>query len=187
MKWLGYVAAAIAGVVVVAVLVLLVLGARSDHRIAGTVDIAQPPDVVFQWITEPQRLMAWVGWLVDVQMVTPAQEQVGARQVWVMEDRNNGNQRMNIEAEIVTYEPSQRLTARLSAADAFTGSVDYGLARLDATRTRLTYSMSYEYEQWFVKLLEPLIARAAQQKLDEDLARLKQRAEAEPPGYAQGK
>ena len=35
------------------------------------------------------------------------------------------------------------------------------------------------YEHWLAKLLEPVISRSAQQKLEEDLQRLKQQAEAE--------
>jgi uncharacterized protein YndB with AHSA1/START domain len=182
-----YLLAGVAGVVVLAVVVLLVLGAQSDRRIAASIDIARPADIVFAWITEPQRLQSWVGWLVEIRDETPGHARVGGRQVWVMEDRNNNNQRMNIEAEIVTYQPNQRLHARLNSPGAFTGSVDYGLEPLGPDRTRLSYTMSYDYEHWFAKLLEPVIARSAQQKLEEDLARLKQKAEAEPAGLAQGK
>lgn len=187
MKWLLYVGAGVLGLVVLAVAVLLVLGARSENRISASVEIARPASAVFTWITDPPRLQSWIGWLVEIQNVTPQQAQVGARQVWVMEDRNNNNARMNIATEIVTYRPDQKLQARLNAPGAFSGSVDYGLEPLGPDRTRLNYSMSYEYEHWLAKLLEPVIARSARQKLEEDLARLKEKAEAEAGGHAQGK
>lgn len=187
MKWIIYVAGSLVALCILAVVVLLLLGASSEHRIASSVEIDRPADVVFAWVTEPQRLQAWIGWLVDIRSVTPQQGQVGARQVWVMEDRNNNNARMEIASEVMTFRPGQALEARLEAPGAFTGAVNYQLEPLGPNRTRLNYSMSYEYQHWFARLLEPIIARSARQKLEEDLARLKQRAEAEPAGYAQGK
>jgi uncharacterized membrane protein len=186
MKWILYLAGSVVGLLAIAVVVLVVLGALSERRIHATVDIDRPADVVFAWVTEPRRLQAWIGWLVDIRNVTPQQGQVGSRQVWVMEDRNNNNARMEIETEFVTYRPGRGLTARLNAPGAFIGAVDYVLEPLGPNRTRLKYSMSYEYQMWLARLLEPIIARSARQKLEEDLQRLKQRAEAEPVGVAQG-
>jgi uncharacterized membrane protein len=186
MKWILYLAGSVVGLLAIAVVVLVVLGALSERRIHATVDIDRPADVVFAWVTEPRRLQAWIGWLVDIRNVTPQQGQVGSRQVWVMEDRNNNNARMEIETEFVTYRPGRGLTARLNAPGAFIGAVDYVLEPLGPNRTRLKYSMSYDYQMWLARLLEPIIARSARQKLEEDLQRLKQRAEAEPVGVAQG-
>jgi uncharacterized membrane protein len=187
MKWILYVGGSIVALLVLAVVILLVLGARSEQRIASSIEIDRPADTVFRWVSEPPRLRSWIGWLVEIRDVTPQQGQVGARQVWVMEDRNNNNARMEIAAEITTWQPGRALNARLNAPGAFTGAVDYGLEALGPNRTRLNYAMSYEYEHWLARLLEPIIARSARQKLEEDLARLKQRAETEPAGFAQGK
>jgi uncharacterized membrane protein len=186
MKWILYLAGSVVGLLAIAIVVLLVLGALSERRIDATVDIDRPADAVFAWVTEPRRLQAWIGWLIDIRNVTPQQGLVGSRQVWVMEDRNNNNARMEIETEFVIYRPGQALNARLNAPGAFTGAVDYVLEPLGPNRTRLKYSMSYDYQMWLARLLEPIIARSARQKLEEDLARLKQRAEAEPVGVAQG-
>jgi uncharacterized protein YndB with AHSA1/START domain len=187
MTLLRYALVGVVALLVLAIAVLLIMGARSDHQIAASVEIARPADVVFTWITDPPRLQSWVGWLVEVRNMTPQQAQVGARQLWVMEDRNDNNQRMDIQTEYVTYLPNQNLNARLNSPGAFTGSVDYRLEPIGSDRTRLSYTMAYEYDNWFVRLLEPLIAMSAQQKLEEDLARLKEQAESEPYDSAQGR
>ena len=96
-----------------------------------------------------------------------------------MEDRNNNNQRMDIETEVTRHEPDRLLEARLNGPAAFTGTVTYELQPLDANRTRLVYRGSFQYEHWLAKLLEPIISRSAAQKLEEDLERLRQKAEAE--------
>jgi uncharacterized protein YndB with AHSA1/START domain len=179
MKWLLYVVVGLVALVGLAVLVLLALGGgRGQARHVATVEIARPAGVVFQWITEPQRLTSWVGWVVEIQALTKDNGVVGSRQLWVMEDRNNNNQRMEIQTEITRAEPDQLLETRLNVPEGFTGTVTYELQPIDASRTHLTYRATYHYQHWLAKLLEPVISRSAQQKLQEDLQRLKQQAEA---------
>jgi len=180
MKWLLYVVAGLVAVVILAVVVLLALGGgRGESSHETSVEIARPARIVFTWISEPDRVKSWVGWLIDIKSLTPGKAAVGARQIWVMEDRNNNNQRMDIETEVTQLETDRLLEARLNVPGAFTGTVTYELQPLDPNRTRLVYRGTFKYEHWLAKLLEPVISRSAQQKLEEDLERLKQKAEAE--------
>lgn len=180
MKWLLYGLVAILGVVMLAVLVLLMLGGgRGESRLQATVEIARPASVVFDWITQPSRVQSWVGWLIEIQSLTPGDPAVGSREIWVMEDRNNNNQRMEIESEVTSLDRGRALTARVHSAGGFDGTVSYALEPIGADRTRLQYLADYKFEHWLAKLLGPVISRSAQQKLEEDLARLKQLAEAE--------
>jgi uncharacterized protein YndB with AHSA1/START domain len=180
MKWIMYLAVALVATVGLAVVALLIIGGgRGEGRFDTTIEIDRPAPVVFAWVTEAPRLKRWVGWLVDILELTPSIAGVGARNVWVMEDRNNNNQRMDIENAVVAHEPNRLLAARLDVPDGFTGDVRYELEALGPTRTRLTYRATFQYQHWLAKLLEPIISRSARQKLTEDLARLKQLAEAE--------
>ena len=104
---------------------------------------------------------------------------VGAKHLWVLEDRNNDNQRIEIASQVTRYEQDRLVETRVEAPAAFTGDVSYELQSMDANRTRLTYRALYRYDGLLAKLLEPVISRSAQRKLEEDLQRLKQRAEAE--------
>ena len=178
MKWLLYAVGGLLAVVALAVVVLLAIS-KDQSRLDATIEIARPPDVVFAWVTEPERVKQWLGWLVEIRTVTPQQGQPGARQVWVMEDRNNNNQRMEIMTEFIEFSAPRRATAKVSAAEGFTGTVVYDLQPVGSDRTRLHYTGTYEFEIWLAKVLEPLITRSAQDKLDEDLARLKQQVESD--------
>src|SRR5262245_15360512 len=114
MKWLLYALAAVGGVLVLCVIVLLFLGGfRGESRLVASVDIAKPPGAVFPWLSQPDKLKSWVGWLVDVHDLTPNNTGVGARQVWVMEDRNNNNQRMDIASEVTRAEPDRLPEAKV--------------------------------------------------------------------------
>lgn len=179
MRWLLYALAGIGGLLVIAVIILLFLGGfRGESRLVAQIDIAKPPGTVFAWVSRPEKLKSWVGWMVDVKDLTPGQNGVGSRQVWVMEDRNNNNQLMNIASEVTRLEPDRVLESRVSAAEGFTGEVRYELEPIDTSKTKLTYVARYKFDHWLAKLLEPIISRSAQQKLEEDLRRLKQQVEA---------
>lgn len=180
MKWVLYALAAVVGVVLLAVIGLLIVGGgRGESTLATTVEIDRPAPVVFDWITEPPRVKSWLGWLVEIQPQTPGVEGVGAREVWVMEDRNNNNQLMNIQVATTRYDRDRLLAVDVSAQEGFKGTVTYELTPVSDGRTRLSYRGDYQFEHWLAKLLSPIITRSAQQKLEEDLARLKQLAEAE--------
>jgi uncharacterized protein YndB with AHSA1/START domain len=180
MRWVVYAAGALLALVVVAVVVLLALGgARGQARHVRTLEIDRPAAVVFTWITEPDRLESWVGWLVEVQGDRAMEIVPGRTQVWVMEDRNNNNQRMNIHTVVTRVERDRLLEAQLNIPGTATGTVTYELQPLDSKRTHLTYRATYQYQHWLARLLEPVISRAAEQKLGEDLNRLKERVEAE--------
>ena len=128
MKWLLYALAGVGGLLVICFIMLLFLGGlRGESRLVASIDIAKAPSTVFTWLSRPEKLKSWVGWLVEVQDLTPNQTGVGARQVWVMEDRNNNNQRMDIASEITRYDQDRVLESRVSAAAGFTGEVRYEL------------------------------------------------------------
>jgi uncharacterized protein YndB with AHSA1/START domain len=180
MRWLLYLLAAGIGLVVLAVVVLLALGARSSAgQFETSIEIDRPAPVVFSFLTQPERIKSWMGWLVEIRSLSPGDRGVGARDVWVMEDRNNNNQRMDIEVETTRLDSDRVLEATLTVPMGFTGRVSYELQPLDARRTRLTYRAWFKYEHWLARLMEPIISRSAAQKLEEDLLRLKQKAEAE--------
>lgn len=180
MKWILYGAGGVLALLLLAIISLLAVGGfRGESRLERSIEIARPAGAVFRWIREPERVKSWLGWLVEIRELTPGRDGVGAREIWVMEDRNNNNQRMDIETEVTRHEPDRLLETRLHARDGFTGVVTYELEPLDARRTRLVYRGDYKYEHWLARLLGPIITRSADQKLVADLERLKQRAEAE--------
>ena len=180
MKWLAWGVAGLLGLVLVMVGVLWVLGRRGEAgRVQASIDVDRPPAEVWEWITEPKKEKAWVSWLVEVKADGPVQ--VGSHQVWVMEDRNNSNERVEIGSVATAVEPGHRLDVRLSAPGMFTGDAVYTLRDLGHGRTGLAVDSRYRYDMAFARLMEPLITPSAKKKFVEDLARLKTLAESAPP------
>ena len=179
MKWLKYAAAAAFSLALIVLLILVGLGGlRGESRLVHTIQIDRPASDVFTWITEPERLKAWVGSLVDVETLTPGSQGPGTRTRWMLHDAEESDQVLEVDFEVTRVEPGRLLEARVHSPE-LSGSVSYNLEPLDANRTLLMYRANSLYER---KLLVSIYSRAAQRKLNDDMARLKQLAEARPLG-----
>lgn len=174
MKIAGYILLSIVGLIMLGVVTLLVMGSRpgADHS-AVSVDIAKPPQVVWTYVDEPDKLKSWIGWLVEVRDQTPGHHGVGSRRVLIMEDRNNGNTRMSVDGEVVAYDQGKKETERISSPGMFSGENTYTLQDLGNGRTRLTLDGRYRFDNWFAQLMSPLVLSAAHKKMVEDVQRLK--------------
>lgn len=70
MKWISIVLGTLVGLIVVAVVVLLVLGARKgSNEMLSVVEIDRAPSAVWPWITQPERQKQWVSWLVEFDLL----------------------------------------------------------------------------------------------------------------------
>jgi uncharacterized protein (TIGR03067 family) len=173
MKWVWRVLIVLAAVLVLGVGTLFGLGLRTDAGVMrSSIEIAAPPATVWPWLTQGERLKAWVGWLVEVRPTGPQ------REVWVMEDRNNGNARVEIEGTSTLEDPPRRLETHTITAGAFEGDQAFKLTDLGG-RTRLDMESRFHFSQWFARLMEPVIAHEAHVKMIDDLARLKTKVEGE--------
>lgn len=181
MNWMIKLLLLVLALAVVAVLGLLAAGLRGEAgQVDVTVEIGRPAAIVFPWLHEGDKVKQWVSWLKEVRPLTPVKNGVGTREIWVMQDANNGNTPMEIVSEGTLYDPPRRMAAKLTARDAFTGGVTYELTE-SGGRTTLRYRGSFEYQHWFARLLEPLITPEARKKLVGDLATLKRLVEAAAP------
>ncbi len=179
MKWLAIVFGGVAGLALLAVVVLLALSFRPGAgRITGTVVVDRPPSEVWPWIVEADRLLEWVGWLVEVEVLTPGVEGVGSRVRWVMIDPTLNNRRVEIEGEVMEWEPGRLSTMSLDSPGMFTGEGRYELVEVEGGRTRVEYESRFRMGAPVGRLLEPVVTPQAARKAADDLARLKERIEA---------
>jgi uncharacterized protein YndB with AHSA1/START domain len=168
MKWVIRILAGLVGLLLVGAMILLALGQRHDAGVVrGSVEIARSPEAVWPWLTDPAKLRTWVGWVVEIRNVSTNDE------IWVMEDRNNGNARMEIHASTMALDPPRRIVEHLSVPQSFQGNQEYRLTNLGGGRTRLEVEGHWHYDQWLFSLMEPLVTPEARKKLVEDLERLK--------------
>ena len=131
MKWMLRIGAGLAGILLLAVVVLFAMGLRADAgRAHASTEIVASRDQVWAWVDDPDKLKQWISWLVEVRTDPAHPTGIGAKRVLVMRDENNGGQLMEIEGTIREYARPQRLSMQLSSGGAFDGDSTYSLADL---------------------------------------------------------
>lgn len=176
MKWVWIILGALVGLIALAVLVLFALGFRKEAgHMAGSIEIDRPPEAVWPWLTEPDKMKQWITWLEEIRDESPEVRGPGKKVVWVMNDPNM-KQKVEIHGEILAEEPLRKISVRLGSDMGFSGVSSWILEDLGG-RTRFTTDGTFEYTQWMAKLFEPLITPQAKKKMQSDQARLKQMVE----------
>jgi uncharacterized protein YndB with AHSA1/START domain len=181
MKWVKRIAIVLAVLLIVPTVTLLVLDHRANAGVAlAAVEINAPPDQVWTWLDDGDKLKQWVSWMVDVKYPDPQKAHgLGAKRVLVMKDENNGGMLMQIAETYTEYAPPSRMTAQVADTDGlFHEEASYRLVDLGGGRTRVEARSRAHYMEWFANLLEPLITPQAEKKMAMDMARLKRLVEA---------
>jgi uncharacterized protein YndB with AHSA1/START domain len=143
---------------------------RNEHA----VDIDRPPAAIFPYLVGSEQRLRWMGALAESEQVTDGEPGHGTRFRDVFEERG---QRIEIDAEIVEWEPPERLGLLLRSR-AFQSIGLQTLQALDG-RTRLTTTIDTEYKSRVVRLMAGMITSQAQARLEKDMADLKELVERE--------
>jgi uncharacterized membrane protein len=124
---------------------------------------------VFPYLVESEKRLEWMGVLVESEQLTEGAPKVGSRWRDVFADHG---QRVELEAELVEYEPNRRLRLRLGSRS-FHSTSTQELEEVEG-RTRVSTVLETEYKLLAARLAGRLVTRHAQQQLEADLARLKE-------------
>ncbi len=136
----------------------------------ATIEIAAPPEAVFPFLVEPERLRLWVGGFVSSEPLTKGPVGVGTRSVDVFTE---GGREMRMTTEIIAFEPPRRIEITITTPFGEAVS-DY---RLEGSgRTRVTHSQRLRF-RGFYRVMAPFVGGTLRRRLASDLAALKKAAE----------
>ena len=175
-KWVIRIAIVLAVLLIVPAATLLVLGHRANAGVMrASVEINAPPDLVWTWLDDSDKLKQWVSWVVDSKYVDPQRPHgVGSKRIWMMKDENSGGTLMEIDGTYSEYAPPSRMTLQIADTQGmFQGDSSYHLVDLGRGRTRIDVLERARYTEWFASLMEPLITPQAEKKLVMDVGTLK--------------
>ena len=135
-------------------------------RIENTVEIARPPEEIFEILSDIERLPEWQTSAVEAHTEGPLAE--GSR---VTEKRRLLGREVDTELEVVAFQPPRRLTLRsLGGPVKFT--VDHELvAHGGGAQLRF---LAEARPGGLLRLTEPVLARTAEQEFHRDFDRLKE-------------
>ena len=165
--------AATVGLLVIAGGALFLMGGRQFAVIAETrIDAA--PDQVFWRLTDPEQAKQWIDGLQEVEPITDGGHRVGARARLTI---SQGNRTVELEDEVLQSVPGQSLVVQMQGNLFETISVMQLSADREATIVR---HLAYFTPRSFFRLTAPFAHEEVQQKMQDDLNRLKLLAETMP-------
>ena len=174
-KWILIVLGTLFGLLVLGCAAIFAMGMSADaNRLSNSIVIHQKPEAVWPWLYKPDKVKQWVTWLVDIRDEAGPHDEpvVGGKAVWIMEDKNNNNARMEITGVVKAVELHRRLEVALSAPEGFKGTSTYALTPLPDGSTRLDSDSRYEFDNAFARFMTPLICWQAKKKMVDDQSHL---------------
>jgi len=179
MKWIKIVLGSLLGLIILATAALAVAGMGADsNRMVTSIVIKQKPAAIWPWLYKSDKVKQWVSWLVEVHEEREGEPTPGGKAVWVMEDRNNNNARMQITGVVDSVEPNRKLATSISAPEGFHGTAVYTLTELPDGSTRLDSDSRYILDNGFARFMMPLVIWQARKKMLGDLDHLRTLVEA---------
>ena len=184
MKWVIRIVGGLVALLVLSVLGLWIASHRRDAgRMRVSIEIARSPEEIWDWLSEPDKLTQWVGWLSAVQSdSTSAGEGIGHHAAWIMDDPRM-KQKFTLPGTITVWDPPLQMGVHIAAPTAPgapEGDVLYKLTDLGNGRTRLEQDGRFRYLDKFAALIEPMATPEAMRKMFDDMNRLKLKVEAVP-------
>jgi uncharacterized protein YndB with AHSA1/START domain len=148
-------------------------GANGKGYHEASIAINKPAAVIFPWLTEPEKLKAWIFGLTESKPLTEGGLRVGARFEEIMVI---GEEQTVTVSEVTELDPGKLMVVKITS-QGFDGDIRYVLEEAGASTT-LRYTGNFQYKAFMLRLLEPLVTPSAQRKLEEDLIKLKSVVEA---------
>jgi hypothetical protein len=134
-----------------------------------TVEIPLAPAEVFPWLLEQDRVPQWTGHLTAYERLDDGELGTGSR---VRQVLDVSGRTIDVELEVIGYEPPTGAETRFSTNGIEVVSA-YALEAAGAG-TRLTQSIEAKPSGLTARLLIPVIQPRLEQKLTEDLERLRE-------------
>ena len=137
-------------------------------RFSHSVEVAQPPDAVFPWLLEEDKVPRWMGNVESYELLGGGGLSAGSRLRQTIELSGS---RVSFELEVLRYEPPREAEARFATNGVEV--VNVYTCEPAGAGTRLTQSMDAKPGSLGARVLIPVVQPRLERKLTEDLERLK--------------
>ena len=146
-------------------------------HITKTVQIAAPPELIWELLTDIEQMKQWTPSLVSDEPLSDGPAQVGHISKMKIKE---GDKVVDYESEIASYEPTSHLGIVLRGGSLGKGPmfVDYHMSKNDAGIT-MHYESKWQPHGIALKLMSPIITKMAQRNATNAMNQLKTYAEQE--------
>ena len=144
-------------------------------RCESTVVVAAAPEVVFPWLLDVDKVPRWQSGVQRYEPVDAGPLRIGSR---IHEDLLVSGQSLRLVLEVVTLDPPRSADLRFEGSG-FRAVNEYTLAEAPGG-ARVTWAIGGDATSFKARLIVPMVQSKLQEKLDGDLARLRDLLAGEP-------
>lgn len=138
-------------------------------KIEHSIEIDQPPPVVFEFLMEEENLPLWLTNFIRIEHTSGEPGEVGSTSKHVY---NENGRMIELMEEITGIKKNQMVSAKYVGAQ-FDMEVIYHLKPVGETGTQLTLSSDITSKGFFMKIVEPFVKKSIQKRGLQDLVNLK--------------
>jgi carbon monoxide dehydrogenase subunit G len=143
-------------------------------RCESTVTIAKPPEAVFPWLVDDDKVPQWMSGLEQYEPVDPGPLRVGSR---IRQRLSVSGQHLGFELDVAELAPPRSAVLRFEGSG-FKAANEYTVTDSLGGAT-VTWVVRGDTTSFKAKLVAPMVQAKLQEKHDGDLARLRALLEGE--------
>jgi len=132
-----------------------------------SIELAQPPEAVFPWLLEEDKVPRWTSGLSRYEQDSPLRAGAHVKQVIAL-----GSSELVLDLELTRYEPPRAVDSRTST-NGVNLTITYALAA-NGGGTRLTQTLDAKAGSLTARMLIPVVQGRLEKKVVTDLGRLKE-------------
>ena len=137
-------------------------------KVEHSVEIDQPPSVVYDFLLDPEALPLWISNFVRMEHLEGEPGEVGSKSRHFYD---RGGETIELEEEILENEENAKLVAKYSGVQ-FDMLIENNIARRDDHASVLTISNETTYNSLLLKICSPLLKKRSASRLIEDMEKL---------------
>ena len=132
-----------------------------------SIELAQPPEAVFPWLLEEDKVPRWTSGLSRYEQDSPLRAGAHVKQVIAL-----GSSELVLDLELTRYEPPRAVDSKTST-NGVNLTITYALAA-NGGGTRLTQTLDAKAGSLTARMLIPVVQGRLEKKVVTDLGRLKE-------------
>jgi carbon monoxide dehydrogenase subunit G len=138
-------------------------------RCESAVTVPKPAAEVFPWLLEPEMVPRWMTGLEAYEPLDPGPLRIGSR---IRQELSVSGQQLRFELRVAELDPPRRALLRFEGSG-FKAANEYSVREADGG-ARVTWVISGDTTSFKARLIAPMVQAKLQEKLDGDLARLRE-------------
>ncbi len=137
----------------------------------GIVTVSAPPDVVFEWLTNPERRKTWIEGMTESRSSSPGRLEKGSR----LEETLRLDGKLQVRTVEITEFEEGTVFAYTTTVEGAVVELRYLVGNnMSGRKSRIDYTCSVQFPGVLARVIEPILGHGELGRMEADFARLQQ-------------